>query len=82
MSLQDELGKLLNQNSAIVIEARNYERSLKEYAESVLKREISFDRAAYMLERDYPSIGCDKWFTQNDLRITINQLVPVRREQR
>ena len=81
MSLQDELRKLLDQNSQALNEARSYEQSLREYAESILKREISFDRAAYMLERDYPNVSCDKWFTHNDLRTIINQLVPIRKGQ-
>jgi hypothetical protein len=80
MITAEEIQAFFNQNSEAVQKAYGYESSLREYADSVLKRELSFDRAAYMLEKEYPHIGCDKWFVRNDLRSIINHMVPIRKE--
>ena len=79
MTFQDSLEDILRNKEEILAEGYRYEKDLRDKAEAVLNRRLSFERAVYNMVDvfDY-----DKWFIANDLRSVIRELVPLRNDNR
>ncbi len=75
MTFQDSLEDILRNKDKILAEAYQYERILRDNAQEVLSRSLSFERAVYNMVDVF---GHDKWFIANDLRSVIKELVPLK----
>jgi len=75
VTFQDSLEDILKNKEQILAEAYQYERILRDNAQEVLSRSLSFERAVYNMVDIF---GHDKWFIASDLRSVIKELVPLK----